>query len=83
MEEFPKKRKLDQRPFQENWTNEYGFVEQHDRAVCVFCCESVVYRTSSVQGHFQTNINLSLKPQKRKVKPSKKLFLIKKNKLVF
>ena len=44
-----KKRKLDLRPFQDNWTKEYGFVEQKDGAVCAFCCESVVCRTSSVQ----------------------------------
>ena len=49
-----KKRKLDLRPFQDNWTKEYGFVEQKDRAVCAFCCESVVCCTSSVQRHFQT-----------------------------
>ena len=49
-----KKRKLDHRLFQENWTKEYGFLEQKDLAVCAFCCESVVYRTSSVQRHFQT-----------------------------
>ena len=49
-----KKRKLDLRPFQDNWTKEYGFVEQKDQAVCAFCCESVVCRTSSVQRHFQT-----------------------------
>ena len=42
-------RKLDLRPFQDNWTKEYGFVEQKDGAVCAFCCESVVCRTSSVQ----------------------------------
>jgi hypothetical protein len=49
-----KKRKLDNRAFQDNWTTDYGFVEKKDRAVCAFCCESVVCRTSSVQRHFQT-----------------------------
>ena len=49
-----KKRKLDLQPFQDNWTKEYGFVEQKDRAAFAFCCESVVCRTSSVQRHFQT-----------------------------
>ena len=49
-----KKQKLDLCSFQDSWTNEYGFIQQKDRAVCVICCENVVCRTSSVQRHFQT-----------------------------
>lgn len=75
-----KKRKLDHQPFQENWTKKYADVKQKDCTVCAFCYTSVVLYISCVQRHFQTN--LSLKPQKRKVKPSKNLFVDSK-KLVF
>ncbi|XP_074847014.1 general transcription factor II-I repeat domain-containing protein 2A-like isoform X1 [Carettochelys insculpta] len=51
---FCKKAKLDVRSFRPSWTEEYGFVQHEDRAVCALCCESVVCRTSSVQRHFQT-----------------------------
>uniref|UniRef100_A0A8C8RPP1 Uncharacterized protein n=1 Tax=Pelusios castaneus TaxID=367368 RepID=A0A8C8RPP1_9SAUR len=49
-----KKAKLDVRSFQPSWTDKFGFVPNGDRAVCAFCRESVVCRTSSVQRHFQT-----------------------------
>lgn len=49
-----KKQKLDVRPFQSSWTSDYGFVQQRNRAICALCRESVVFRTSSVQRHFQT-----------------------------
>lgn len=67
-----KKRKLDHRPFQDNWTIEYGFVEQKDRAVCAFCCESVVCRTSSVQRHFQTKHQSKFKTSEEKGEAIKK-----------
>jgi hypothetical protein len=34
--------------------NEYGFIQQKDRIVCVICRESVVCRTLSVKRHFPT-----------------------------
>ena len=49
-----KKQKLDLGNFQDSWTNEYGFLQQKNRDVCVICCVSVVCRASSVQRHFQT-----------------------------
>ncbi|XP_074838070.1 protein FAM200C-like isoform X2 [Carettochelys insculpta] len=49
-----KKAKLDVRSFQSSWTEEYGFVQLMDRALCALCYESVVCRTSSVRRHFQT-----------------------------
>jgi len=49
-----KRQKLDIRSFQDIWTNEYGFIQQKDRAVCALCCETDVCRTSSVQRHYQT-----------------------------
>jgi len=45
---------LDICSFQDFWTNEYGFIQQKDHAVCALCCETVVCRTSSVQRHYQT-----------------------------
>ena len=32
-----KKHKLDLRSFQDSWTNEYEFIQQKDRVVCVIC----------------------------------------------
>jgi len=49
-----KRQKLDTSSFQDFWTNENGFIQQKDRAVCALCCETVVCRTSSVQRHYQT-----------------------------
>ncbi|ROT81456.1 Prenylcysteine oxidase [Penaeus vannamei] len=49
-----KKVKLDVRPFQSSWTNDFGFIQQNGRAVCALCREDVVCRTSSVKRHFET-----------------------------
>uniref|UniRef100_A0A8C3F820 Ig-like domain-containing protein n=1 Tax=Chrysemys picta bellii TaxID=8478 RepID=A0A8C3F820_CHRPI len=48
----PKKAKLDVRSFQPAWTDAFGFIEKKDRAICAFCYENVVFRTSSVR-HFE------------------------------
>ena len=60
-----KKRKLDLRTFQDNWTKQYGFVEQKDRAIWlsvvkVLCAAHLVYKDT-----FKLNTNINLKPQKR------------------
>lgn len=47
-------KKVDERSFQESWTHEFGFVEKKGKAQCIFCSESVVFRTSSVKRHFET-----------------------------
>lgn len=49
----PKKTKVDVHSFQPSWTDTFGFIQKKDRAVCAFCYESVVCRTSSVR-HFET-----------------------------
>lgn len=46
--------KCSSRSFQTGWTNEFGFVQKGDRAICTVCCENVVCRTSSVRRHFET-----------------------------
>ncbi|MBN3284796.1 GTD2B protein, partial [Polyodon spathula] len=43
------------RSFQEGWTETFGMVDSKGKALCVICNESVVYRTSSVKRHFDTN----------------------------
>ena len=58
-----KKRKLDVRAFQDNCTKQYGIVEQKDRAVCAFCCESATHQV--YKDTFKLNTNINLKPQKR------------------
>ena len=47
--------KLDVRSFQSSWTNDFGFIQQKDRASCAHCCENVVCCTLSVKRHFETN----------------------------
>jgi hypothetical protein len=51
-----KRQKLDIHSFQDFWTNEYGFIQQKNRAVFASCCETVVCHTSSVQRHYQTAV---------------------------
>lgn len=58
-----KKAKIDVRSFQPSWRDEYGFVFQKDRAVCTFCLENVMCRTSSVKRHFETKHEKSFKDQ--------------------
>ncbi|XP_034277662.1 uncharacterized protein LOC117668096 isoform X2 [Pantherophis guttatus] len=43
------------RSFQEAWTESFGMIEHHGKALCTLCNESVVCRTSSVKRHFLTN----------------------------
>ncbi|XP_010604765.1 general transcription factor II-I repeat domain-containing protein 2A-like [Fukomys damarensis] len=54
----PKKAKLKTdsgRSFQEAWTESFGVIERHGKALCILCSVSVVCRTSSVRRHFDTN----------------------------
>ena len=46
--------------------------------LCAFCCESVAVAHLVYKDTFKQDTSLSLKLQKRKVKPSKKLFLVSK-----
>jgi hypothetical protein len=61
-----KRQKLDILLFQDFLTNEYGFIQQKDRAVCALCCETVVCRTSSVQRHYQTKHQSMFKNSEKK-----------------
>lgn len=67
-----KKARLDVQTFQPAWTDEYGFVFQKDRAVCVLCLENVVCRTSSVKRHFQTRHKEKFKDAADKAETIKK-----------
>ena len=58
-----KKAKLDPRTFQPSWRDDYGFIPQKDRAVCVLCLDAVVMRTSSVKRHFETTHEKSFKDE--------------------
>ncbi|CAG9815991.1 unnamed protein product [Phaedon cochleariae] len=42
------------REFQTWWTEKYGMISKGDKAVCVLCSGTVVFRTSSVKRHFET-----------------------------
>ncbi|XP_050730475.1 general transcription factor II-I repeat domain-containing protein 2-like isoform X3 [Eriocheir sinensis] len=67
-----KKVKLDVRSFQSSWTNDFGFIQQNDRAVCALCCENVVCRTSSVKRHFKTKHEKTFKDSTDKAEAIKK-----------
>ena len=67
-----KKVKLDVRSFQSSWTNDFGFIQQNDRAVCALCCENVVCRTSSVKRHFETKHEKTFKDSADKAEAIKK-----------
>lgn len=43
------------RQFQNWWTDEFGMINQGEKAVCVLCSGTVVCRTSSVKRHFESN----------------------------
>ena len=50
----------DVRVFQKYWTEKFGVIEKDNKALCIFCFETVVCRTSSVKRHFESihdNIN--------------------------
>ena len=71
---WPKKSKnLIKRSFQETFTNEYGFIQQKDRAVCALCCESVVCRTSSVLRHYETKQEYKFKISEEKSEAIKRV----------
>ena len=67
-----KKVKLDVRSFQSSWINDFGFIQQNDRAVCALCCENVVCRTSSVKRHFETKHEKTFKDSADKAEAIKK-----------
>uniref|UniRef100_A0A3B4ESV8 DUF4371 domain-containing protein n=1 Tax=Pundamilia nyererei TaxID=303518 RepID=A0A3B4ESV8_9CICH len=46
---------------------DWGFVQQKDRAVCALCLESVVCQTSSVKRHFETKHQKTFKDEAEKV----------------
>jgi hypothetical protein len=78
-----KRQKLDIRSFKDFWTNEYGFIQQKDRAVCALSCESVLCRTSSVQRHYQTKHQSMFKTCEEKSEAIKRAVSGYKNKVVF
>ena len=67
-----KKVKLDVRSFQSSWTNDFGFIQQNDRAVCALCCKNVVCRTSGVKRHFKTKHEKTFKDSADKAEAIKK-----------
>ena len=64
----------DVRVFQNYWTEKFGVIEKDNKALCIFCLEKVVCRTSSVKRHFESfhnNINKKTKEEKRELINSK------------
>ena len=71
-----KKRRLieDVRVFQKYWTEKFGVIEKDNKALCIFCLETVVCRTSSVKRHFESvddNINNKTEEEQRELINSK------------
>ena len=57
----------DVRVFQKYWTEKFGVIEKHNKALCIFCLEMDVFRTSSVKRHFKSahdNINNKTKEKR-------------------
>ncbi|XP_069195852.1 SCAN domain-containing protein 3-like, partial [Procambarus clarkii] len=54
----------DIREFKEYWTEKFGMIKKDDKALCIFCSDTVVCRTSSVKRHFENvHKNLSNKTE--------------------
>ena len=43
----------DVRVFQKYWTEKFGVIEKDNKALCIFCFETVVCITSSVKRHLK------------------------------
>ena len=64
----------DVRVFQKYWTEKFGVVEKENKALCIFCFETVVCRTSSVKRRFESvrnNVNNKIEEEKRELVRSK------------
>ena len=60
----------DVRVFQKYWTEKFGVIEKDNKALCIFCFETVVCRTSSVERPFERihdNINNKTEEEKREL----------------
>ena len=58
----------DVRAFQKYWTEKFGVIRKDNKALCIFCFETVVCRTSSVKRHFESvhnNINNKTEVEKK------------------
>ena len=58
------------RAFQKYWTEKFDVIEKDNKALCIFCFETVVCRTSSVKRHFENvrnNISNKTKEEKREL----------------
>ncbi|XP_069176506.1 EPM2A-interacting protein 1-like, partial [Procambarus clarkii] len=54
----------DIREFKEYWTEKFDMIKKDDKALCIFCSDTVVCRTSSVKRHFENvHKNLSNKTE--------------------
>ena len=64
----------DVRVFQKYWTEKFGVIEKENKALCIFCFETVVCRTSSVKRHYESvhnNVNNKTEEEKRELICSK------------
>ena len=60
----------DVRVFQNYWTEIFGVIEKDNKALCIFCLEKVVCRTSFVKRHFESDhnkINKKTREEKREL----------------
>ena len=57
----------DVRVFQKYWTEKFNVINKDNKALYIFCFETVVCRTSSVKRHFESvHNNISNKTEKEK-----------------
>ena len=60
----------DVRIFQKYWTEKFGVIGEDNKALCIFCFETVVCRTSSVKRYFENvhnNISNTTEEKKREL----------------
>jgi len=60
----------DIREFKEYWTEKFGMIKKDNRALCIFCSDTVVCRTSSVKRHFESvhkNLNNKTEEEQREL----------------
>ncbi|XP_063856091.1 protein FAM200A-like isoform X1 [Scylla paramamosain] len=60
----------DIRKFKEYWTEKFGMIKKDKRALCIFCSDTVVCRTSSVKRHFESvhkNLNSKTEEEQREL----------------
>lgn len=58
------------------WNEEWGFVQQEDRALCTLCLDRVVCQTSSVKRRFETKHEKAFKDEADEAESIKRIKIL-------